>query len=376
MCNFRFVEQNIGKVPVMICHKGRWVTFDKEKKYIGCEEKGVVGSKSIKLMKFLEITSKIACCGADVVTLAYSILMGPYANKLYFLEYNLAVIGMRVTPIYVSMLHISGSMNPPFTKVPLWLDATFEVTSTLAGKQRVLGTTEVPFEDGDYIDWYGFDSTVVTTFITQNAMSMADSNEVQPNRGVCSGEFRIAKDEVSHLYNLVLLNDRHLQVNMRLGGHMMRGKFNDLNTMYNSKDVVRDIKTTLRVIVRDLLAKYLNDVGVEKWSQARMNGKRYNATYSDSIYPVLSALQRNAKHASKRTLVLPPTGKATFQGQTLETQTKQCSYEDNVSRFKVSEDLEMKKKVYTNLHSGTKANKNWFDVSVTDKRRLFYRSLF
>ncbi|RXH70676.1 hypothetical protein DVH24_013422 [Malus domestica] len=89
---------------------------------------------------------------------------------------NIDIIGTRVTPIYVSMLHISGNMNPHPTKVTLWSNAMFEVTATLTGKQRVLGTTEVPFEYGNDIDWvtmvdfelwqYEVDSIVVTTFTT------------------------------------------------------------------------------------------------------------------------------------------------------------------------------------------------------------------
>ncbi|RXH75656.1 hypothetical protein DVH24_039355 [Malus domestica] len=66
---------------------------------------------------------------------------------------------------------------------------------------------------------------------------------------------------------------------------------------------------------------------------------------------------------------------------------KQRLYEDSVSWFKVSKELEMKKKkvyeggvelfqAYAILHSGSKANKDWLNVDVTDKRNLLYRLLF
>ncbi|KAB2617389.1 S ribonuclease [Pyrus ussuriensis x Pyrus communis] len=356
----------MGEVLVMICHSGMRVTSDKEKEYL------------------LENVSKITCCGANMITLGYSIPMGSHENKLvfigddsdmqYFLEYSLVVIGTRVTPIYVSMLHISSSMNKSPTKVPLWSDETFEVTSTLVGKQRVLGTTEVPFEDGDDIDWvtmvdfeswqYIFDLTVVTIFTTQNVMSMADNKEG-------GGAFRIAKDEVFHQCDLALLKDRHLQVNTRL-------------IVYSAEDVMGDVKTTLGSQLRDLVAKYLNDVGVKKWSQAQMNGKRYNimttniAAYFDSIYLVFLALHWNAKRAG-----LPSIGKV----RRLKHKLKQYSYEDSVSRFKVSKELEIKKKkayegevellrVYANLHNGAKANKDWLDVDMTNKPSLLRRHFF
>ncbi|KAB2625765.1 S ribonuclease [Pyrus ussuriensis x Pyrus communis] len=279
----------------MICHSG--------------EEKGVVVSKSIKLLEFLEIVSKITCCGADMVTLAYSIPMGFHANKLlftgddsdmrYFLEYSLVVIGTRVTPTYVSMLHISGSMNTPPTKVPLWSDAMFKVRNTLAGKQRVLGTTKVPM-----MGYHG------------------------------NGEFRIAKDEFSHWCDLALLKGRHPQVDTQLIGHMIKKKFNDPDTVYNVKDVVHDVKTTLEVTDRF-------------W--------HHNAVHLRTHMPIFSPI---------------------------------CSYEDSVSRFKVFKEFEMKKKkkaykgevklfqAYANLHSYAKANKDWLDVNVTNKRSLLLRRLF
>ncbi|TQD90983.1 hypothetical protein C1H46_023421 [Malus baccata] len=60
---------------------------------------------------------------------------------------------------------------------------------------------------------------------------------------------------------------------------------------------------------------------------------------------------------------------------------KHCLYEDNVSQFKVSKELEMKGEVelfwaYANLHSGAKANKDWLDVDVTEKRIFIPRRLF
>lgn len=71
----------MGEGHVMICHNGRCVASDKEKNYVGGEEKGVV-SKSIKLMEFLEIVLKIMCCGVDMITLAYSIPMGAMLTNL------------------------------------------------------------------------------------------------------------------------------------------------------------------------------------------------------------------------------------------------------------------------------------------------------
>ncbi|KAB2623911.1 S ribonuclease [Pyrus ussuriensis x Pyrus communis] len=313
----------------MICHSGRWVTFDKEKKY------------------FLEIVLKIMCCGVDIVTLAYSIPIGSHANKVY----SLAVIGTRVIPIYVSMLHILGSMNPPPTKVPLWSDATFKVKSTL-----------VLFEDINDIDWV----TMRSTFTTRNVMSMANSNEVQLNGGVRvenrkgSEEFRIAKDEVSHRCDLAF--------------HMMREKFNDPDMVYSAKDVVRNVKATLGVMVSyNLVAKYLNDVDVEKWSQAQMNGKRHNlaSTYYSRItwesaypvsYSVFPALQWNVKRAAERKLLLPPTGKVKL----LKYKPKQCSYEDSVSQLKVSKELEMKKK-----KKAYKVGVEFFLAYANLRRRLF-----
>lgn len=41
----------------------------------------------------------------------------------------------------------------------------------------------------------------------------------------------------------------HPQVNTQLIGHMMKEKFNDPDTVYNSKDVVRDVKMTIRFTI-------------------------------------------------------------------------------------------------------------------------------
>ncbi|RXH75719.1 hypothetical protein DVH24_039418 [Malus domestica] len=41
----------------------------------------------------------------------------------------------------------------------------------------------------------------------------------------------------------------HPQVNTQLIGHMMREKFNDPDTVYSSKDVMLDVKTTVKFTI-------------------------------------------------------------------------------------------------------------------------------
>ncbi|CAN6542342.1 unnamed protein product [Malus baccata var. baccata] len=59
-----------------------------------------------------------------------------------------------------------GQYELPPTNVPLFFDATFEVTSNLAAKEK-----QIWFHCHDHVT-------------TKHVMSMADNNEVQPNRGV------------------------------------------------------------------------------------------------------------------------------------------------------------------------------------------------
>ncbi|KAB2608472.1 S ribonuclease [Pyrus ussuriensis x Pyrus communis] len=134
-------------------------------------------------------------------------------------------------------------MNLPPIKVPLWSNATFEVTSTLAGKQK-----------------YGFDSTGVTTLTTQNVMSMVDNNKVQPNGGVRVENWKGKRSMIVENTNKYTVNSYAYLKSLSYGClwwistyrgefRIAKDEFNDPSMVYSAKDVVRDIKTTLRVTV-------------------------------------------------------------------------------------------------------------------------------